>query len=167
MWSKFLNRPGIRNVSVSKPQRVSPCKKKDSSIGTLDRRDPVSRDHPGREAIANLYSDGRTLRVVDLGDSSIAHPFFSLLETFRFLNKVNHLHPDDPWFRRLRDAYLEPWGSGLEEIFDRAIRIGWFAHAIAWTRQRGALPPAARPDFDRGFRIILRRAVAQTSEGRF
>jgi hypothetical protein len=114
--------------------------------------------------MANLYSDGSQLRVVDWGDSSIAHPFFSLVVTFRFLEEVNHLAPDDPWFRRLRDAYLEPWGSGLQETFEIAIRVGWFAHAIAWTRQRDALPPAARPDFDRPFAIVLRRAVAQTRD---
>jgi hypothetical protein len=112
----------------------------------------------------NLYSAGGKLRVVDWGDSSLAHPFFSLVVTFRFLEEVNHLAPDDPWFRRLRDAYLEPWGSGLEETFEIAIRLGWFAHAIALTRQRAALPPEARPDFDRAFTIILRRAIAQTRD---
>ncbi len=112
--------------------------------------------------MANLYSDRGMLRVVDWGDSSIAHPFFSLLETFRFLEEFNHLAPDDPWFRRLRDAYLEPWGSGLEGPFEIAMRVGSFVHAIAWTRQRTALPPEARSDFDRAFAMILRRAVAQT-----
>jgi len=112
----------------------------------------------------NLYSEGGRLRVVDWGDSSIAHPFFSLVVTFRFLEEVNHLDPHDMWFRRLRDAYLEPWGSGLEESFEIAIRVGWFAHAIAWTRQRHALPPEARNDFDRAFAIVLRRALAQARD---
>jgi hypothetical protein len=111
--------------------------------------------------MANLYAHDGRFRVVDWGDSSIAHPFFSLLETFRFLEEFNGLGPDDPWFRRLRDAYLEPWGRGLEETFELAIRVGWFAHAIAWTRQRAALPADARPDFDIAFRIVLRRAIAQ------
>jgi phosphotransferase family enzyme len=114
--------------------------------------------------MANLFSDGNLHRIVDWGDSSIAHPFFSLVVTFRFLEEVNHLAPDDPWFRRLRDAYLEPWGSGLEETFEMAMRLGWFAHAIAWTRQRDALPPDARPSFDRAFAIVLQRAVAQTRD---
>jgi hypothetical protein len=114
--------------------------------------------------MANLYSDSGKFRVVDWGDSSIAHPFFSLVVTFRFLEEVNHLVPDDPWFPRLRDAYLEPWGSGLEQTFEIAMHVGWFAHAIAWTRQRAALPAEARPDFDRAFAIVLRRAVAQTVE---
>ena len=112
--------------------------------------------------LANLYSDGLRLRIVDWGDSSIAHPFFSLLETFRFLEEFNHLAPDDPWFHRLRDAYLEAWGSGLEETFEIAIRVGSFARAIAWAGQRDGLPIEAWPDFDRAFRHVLRRAIAQT-----
>jgi hypothetical protein len=44
------------------------------------------------------------------------------------------------------------------------MRAGWFVHAIAWTRQRDALPPEARPEFDRAFALILRRAVAQTRD---
>src|SRR5437879_2174037 len=100
--------------------------------------------------------------VADWGDSSIAHPFCSLVVTFRFLEEFNHLGPADAWFHRLRDAYLEPWGSGLEETFEIALRVGWFAHAIAWTRQRDALSPDERPDFDRAFAIVLRRALAHT-----
>ncbi len=114
--------------------------------------------------MANLYSDSGKLRILDWVDSSIAHPFFSLLVTFRFLEEFNHLAPDDPWFRRLRDAYLEPWGSGLEETFEIATRVGWFAHAIAWTRQRDALRAETRSDFDRGFAVVLRRAIAQTPD---
>ena len=114
--------------------------------------------------MSNLYVDsaGR-LRVVDWGDSSIAHPFFSLLVTFRFLGSFNNLAPEDPWFKRLRDAYLEPWGRGHTEAFELAIRVGWFAHAIAWTRQRAALPAKARPEFDQDFARILRSALATVS----
>lgn len=108
----------------------------------------------------NVYSDDGNFRFLDWGDSSIAHPFFSLVVTFRFLEEVNHFATGDPWFRRLRDAYLEPWGSGWEETFGIAIRVGWFAHAIAWTRQREALPHEARHDFDGAFVTILRRAIA-------
>jgi hypothetical protein len=115
--------------------------------------------------MSNLYvGGGGRLRFVDWGDSSVAHPFFSLVVTFRFLESFNHLSPSDPWFQRLRDAYLEPWGRGLEDVFHGAIRVGWFAHAIAWTRQRDALPPEARPDFDADFARILRSALAQISE---
>jgi hypothetical protein len=112
--------------------------------------------------LANVYARGDRLRVLDWGDGSVGHPFVSLVETFRFLEEVNGLAPVDPWFERLRDAYLEPWGRGWEEAFGLALKVGAFAHAIAWVRQRDGLPVTALPAFDRGFSMVLRRAVAQT-----
>lgn len=113
--------------------------------------------------MANLYAQDERLRVLDWGDSSISHPFASLVVTFRFLEERNKLSPDDPWFARLREAYLEPWGGRrLTDAFALAIRVGAFAHTFAWARQRDHLPDAARPQFDGGFRIVLRRAVART-----
>jgi hypothetical protein len=114
--------------------------------------------------MANVYARDEQLRLLDWGDASISHPFASLVETFRFLEGVNKLPPADPWFARLRDAYLEPWGRGLAAEFDLAIRVGTFAHAFAWTRQRDHLSPAARADFDKWFPVVLRRAVALTRE---
>jgi hypothetical protein len=113
---------------------------------------------------ANVYAQGERLRVLDWGDASISHPFASLVETFRFLEEINELPPDDPWFARLRDAYLEAWGRGLAGTFALAIRVGTFAHAIAWVRQRDHLPKEARPEFDQWFPLVLRRTVAQTFE---
>jgi Phosphotransferase enzyme family len=111
--------------------------------------------------LANLYVKGERLRVLDWGDSSISHPFASLVVTFRFLEERNELRPGDPWFARLRDAYLEPWGEGLTAAFDVALRVGAFTHVIAWQRQRDHLPPDARPDFDKWFAVVLRRAISQ------
>ena len=109
--------------------------------------------------MANVYVRGDELRVLDWGDSSISHPFVSPWETFRFLEGVTGLAPDDPWLARLRDAYLEPWGPGLVETFELAQQVGGLAHAIAWVRQREALTPARLPDFDVGFAHVLRRAL--------
>lgn len=152
-----LAKDDVNRLRIYTPRFIELC----AALAALGIQESVQHDdlHMG-----NLYSDGRKLRVVDWGDSSIAHPFFSLAVTFRFLEEFNHLAPDDPWFKRLRDAYLEPWGSGLEETFEIAIRVGWFAHAIAWTRQRDALPLEARTDFDKAFAIVLRRAIAQTGD---
>jgi hypothetical protein len=60
---------------------------------------------------------------------------------------------------RLRDAYLEPWGNGLHEVFELAIRVGRFVHAIAWARQREFLLPSERTTFDDPFAHVLRRAL--------
>jgi Phosphotransferase enzyme family len=111
---------------------------------------------------ANLYARGGRVRVLDWGDASISHPFASLVVTFRFLEERAKLPPGDPWFTRLRDAYLEPWGPDLGDAFALAVRVGTFARAIAYMRQRVALRHEERPLFDTDFSIVLRRAVAQT-----
>ena len=133
----------------------------------LIRHDVRRARHPWRSQsvqhddlhMANLYSDHGRFRVLDWGDSCIGHPFASLVETFRFLEERNGLPPDDPWFGRLRDAYLEPWGAGLRDTFSLAMRVGAVAHAVAWLR-RDALPQADRPGFDVGYGMVLRRAIA-------
>ena len=78
------------------------------------------------------------LRVLDWGDSSISHPFASLVVTFRFLEEFNKLPPGDPWFPRLRDAYLEPWGHGLTDAFALA--------RAASARSRTSSPGSASDD---------------------
>ena len=110
----------------------------------------------------NAYAKGNDLRILDWGDASIGHPFFSLFETFRFLVELNGFAPEDRWFARLRDAYLEPWGGGHRQTFGLALRVGAVARAIAWLHQREALPDAARPTFDDGFDRMLRLALRGT-----
>ena len=107
----------------------------------------------------NVYVKAGALRVLDWGDASISHPFFSLFETFRFLTEVNRLDPGDPWFGRLRDAYLGPWGHGNTEAFDTALRIAGFSRAIAGLDQRDALPEPERPPYDEWLASILRVAM--------
>jgi len=113
---------------------------------------------------ANLYVDGDHVRILDWGDASISHPFASLVVTFRFLEERARLPPGDPWFARLMDAYLAPWGPGFRPAFRLAIRAGAFARAIAYLRQRAALEPDQIARFDTDFSIVLRRALVQTED---
>jgi hypothetical protein len=109
---------------------------------------------------ANVYDRDGSLRVLDWGDSSVSHPFGSLIVTFRFLEEATGLDPGDPWFGRLSAAYLEPWGPGLEDVLGLALRVTAFAHAFAWMRQRDHLPQDELPRFDQWFAVILRRAMS-------
>jgi Phosphotransferase enzyme family len=111
----------------------------------------------------NAFADGDCLRVVDWGDACRSHPFVSFVVTARFLEERNGLAPDDPWFARLRDAYLEPWGGGrLVPAFELAQRIGRFAHAFGWVHVRRLLPADACAAYDVPFAVVLRRALAVT-----
>jgi hypothetical protein len=119
---------------------------------------PVTVQHDDLH-MGSAYERYKRLRILDWGDSSISHPFFSLVVTFRFLEEHTGLKPHDPWFTRLRDAYLEPWGTDLAEQFDLALLVGRFAHAIAWSAQREYLSPEERAPFDASFAHVLRRAL--------
>jgi hypothetical protein len=104
--------------------------------------------------MANVYDDRGTLRVLDWGDSCVSHPFMSVFETFRHLDE-SEFHP------RLRDVYLEPWGTDLLDTFELALRVGTIAHSFAWLRQYDNL----RSDEERrafGIQKMLRLAVAET-----
>lgn len=113
----------------------------------------------------NLYKRRDVYRLLDWGDSSISHPFMSLVSNFRLLRYPEVLSPNDPRCTRLRDAYLEPWGKGHLEEFSLAMRVGVFAHAIAWSRQREAMPPEEQPEFDRVFHGVIVAAVQQIAPG--
>ena len=91
----------------------------------------------------NVYvRDGRP-RIMDWGDSSVAHPYFSLVATLRHV-------PDDGISR----AFLDAWG-GDEQTLALALRVGRIAHAFKH-RPRGV------PDDD--WPRVLALAVAQTDE---
>jgi hypothetical protein len=65
-----------------------------------------------------------------------------------------------PWATVLR-VPLAGGVAGSRRAFALAMRVGAVAHAIAWLRQRDHLSAMERTEFDRGFRIVVRRAIAQ------
>jgi hypothetical protein len=123
---------------------------------------PVSSIQHDDLHLNSLFVRGEELRFLDWGDASVSHPFFSLVVTFWFLETHNGLEPGNPWFARLRDAYLEPWGGRqLSDTFERAFRVGLLTHPTTWLRHRVAMGPADRRDFDRHFAGLLRWVMAR------
>lgn len=117
---------------------------------------PASIQHDDLHS-ANVYARDGRLALLDWGDASVGHPFFSLVATL-------HNEADRVPFARLRDAYLEPWGAAAG-TFALALRVGWFAYAIAWLRQYDHLPAGPiRDDFVRVWADVLRRASAAAAE---
>jgi hypothetical protein len=76
--------------------------------------------------------DGRYV-FFDWGDSCISHPFHSLTVNLRAAAAKLDLEPGGAEVRRLRDAYLEPFGD-LGEAADVAYRTGTVGRALAWDR---------------------------------
>ena len=87
-----------------------------------------------------VFVRGDRYLVFDWGDSCVSHPFHSLTVTLRSIAWRLDLPPGGSELRRLRDAYLEPFGRG-PEIADLAFRSGTIARAIAWHRMVAAREP--------------------------
>jgi class 3 adenylate cyclase len=94
----------------------------------------------------NVYPHSGTTRILDWGDSCVSHPFVTLYVTFLHLEKLGGLARGDPWFVRLRDAYLEPWGrpAELRETFELAQRLGAFAYVFKQFHVVDAIPELER-----------------------
>ena len=112
----------------------------------------------------SVHDDGGTLRVLDWGDTSIGQPLFSLVRLDLSLTETVGTATRDRWFPRLRDAYLEPWGSGLRPPFDLAHRLGLIAHTLTWHRHRSAMRGSVLEGFEIEFASVLRRALATASD---
>jgi Phosphotransferase enzyme family len=83
----------------------------------------------------------------DWGDSCVSHPFHSLTVTLRATAAKLDLEPGGAELRRLRDAYLEPFGAPAEAA-DLAYRTGTIARALAWDRYVRAAGVTADPEDD-------------------
>lgn len=83
--------------------------------------------------------DGRHV-IADWGDSCISHPFHTLTVTLRALAWRHGLEPGAEALSRLRDAYLEPYGTPAP-VADLAYRTGTLARALAWHRHMQTREP--------------------------
>lgn len=98
-----------------------------------------------------LVRDGR-YTFTDWSDSSIAHPFFSMLVTLRSVAHWLKLDEDGPEVRQVRDAYLEPWTAlatraELLAALKVAYLLGMVNRALSWHQGTGALPEKHREPY--------------------
>ena len=98
---------------------------------------------------ANVFISGNRHRFFDWGDSSVSHPFISLLVTLRVARQALDLPNGHPVLHRLRDSYLDVWrehGSPehLREQCALALRVGPLQRAVTWRRILRGVHPAER-----------------------
>jgi hypothetical protein len=104
---------------------------------------PETLTHEEVHDVNVLVNDGRYI-FIDWSDSSISHPFFTMLVTLRAAAHRLKLPPDGPEMGRLRDAYLEPWTvfdtrERLSAALDLAYRLAMITRALAWQHGTGRL----------------------------
>jgi hypothetical protein len=93
----------------------------------------------------NVLLGGGRYILTDWSDSSVSHPFFTMLVTLRAAAHWLKLDEAGPELRQLRDAYLEPWTKfaardDLEAALDLAYRLATVNRALSWHLGLGSLP---------------------------
>ena len=94
---------------------------------------------------ANVLLKGEYVIFTDWADSSVAHPFFTLLVTIRSAAYRAGLEEDAPEMLHLRDIYLEPWSSfgsprELREAFNIAYRLAMINRSLSYHLSMAELP---------------------------
>jgi len=132
-------------LRAMKPHLTSLCKR----LAAYDIPESI---HHGDFHDANIFLDGDRYVFFDWGDSSVAHPFFSLRTAFVIIEYFQGLQEGAPEYDRLRDAYLEPWRQfGLREdllaAFGLSARLSPLSSALGWNRVVSSLEEPLRADY--------------------
>lgn len=93
--------------------------------------------HHGDLHDGNVFVRQGRYRILDWGDASASHPFFSLRTVFVSVEHTLQIPEDDVRILRLRDAYLEPWepfgsAADLRAAFELALRLSPVCSALIW-----------------------------------
>jgi hypothetical protein len=97
---------------------------------------PVTLAHEELHENNILVQDDRYI-FTDWSDSSVGHPFFSMVVTPRSIAAWLKLDAHGPELEQVRDAYLEPWTKferrgRLLAALDLAYRLGRVNRALSW-----------------------------------
>lgn len=122
-------------------------------LGELDLPDSIQHDDLHD---ANIFVRGDEYRIIDWGDSCVAHPFHSLAVA---LAVVEHRLGADA-VEPVRAAYVDAWSvSATSEQLEAAFRLGYVSGTLKWHEVRNLVPDKTRDGFDDGLPLRLRRVL--------
>ena len=104
----------------------------------------------------NIFVRGDEYRIIDWGDSCVAHPFQSLAVA---LEVVEHRLGADA-VELVRAAYVDAWSvSATSEQLEAAFRLGYVSGTLKWHEVRNLVPDKTRDGFDDGLPLRLRKVL--------
>lgn len=102
----------------------------------------------------NIFAggDGEAPIFFDWGDSTVGHPFATLLVTLRVVKHLMSCDDDSPEVAKVRDAYLEPFThlasrADLVEQVQRSCHIGKVARSLSWAAALTGVGAAEAVDY--------------------
>ena len=100
---------------------------------------PAALDHADLHGTNVVVRSSRG-RVIDWGDACVTHPFVSMFVPYQFV--VRQLPPPDRLWAvlRLRDAYLDGWGGGVDDhgALRAAVWVGRVTRALGTAHELDA-----------------------------
>ncbi|MBM0744503.1 phosphotransferase [Phormidium sp. CLA17] len=127
--------------------------------------------HHGDLHDGNVFVDDERYMFFDWGDSSIAHPFFSLHSTYGSLERRFDLGKNSLWFKQLRKCYLEEWTEyeteeRLEEAFELAQQLSPILAILRWLPVLSSMDAPNRNRYIEAVPDLLREflSMIQTDE---
>jgi Phosphotransferase enzyme family len=155
-----LNRPGGLNaVEYQQLQdRVDLCARLCEQLAAFGV--PETLDH-GDLHDGNVFIREGQYLLFDWGDSSAAHPFFTIRNAYESLERRFGLEKSSSWFQRLRDCYLALWTEyetreKLEEAFVLAQHLSPIASALRWLPVLANMDEATRNKYIEAIPNLLR-----------
>jgi len=111
---------------------------------------------------ANILVDGDQHWLFDWADSSVSHPFATLLVTCHMLIDRFETLEGRKRGERLRDAYLEPWTTlappaTLRAVFPVALWVAHLGRALDWQHMLADADGPGRAEWQRHIAAWLRR----------
>ena len=104
----------------------------------------------------NIFVRNGACRIIDWGDSCVAHPFHSLTLVCAV---VEHRLGPEP-VAEVRDAYLAPWSvSASADQLDAALQLGFVSGTLKWHEVRSLVADPSREPFDDAMPLRLRRLL--------
>jgi aminoglycoside/choline kinase family phosphotransferase len=145
---------GLESDELARLQALRPKLEADAErLGELGLPDSIQHDDLHD---ANIFVRGDEYRIIDWGDSCVAHPFHSLAVA---LAVVEHRLGADA-VEPVRAAYVDAWSvSATSEQLEAAFRLGYVSGTLKWHEVRNLVPDKTRDGFDDGLPLRLRRVL--------
>ena len=129
---------------------------------------PETLDH-GDLHDGNVFIHEGQYLLFDWGDSSAAHPFFTIRNTYESLERRFGLAKSSSWFQRLRDCYLELWTEyktreKLEEAFALAQQLSPIPSALRWLPVVASMDEATRNKYIEPIPSLLREFLHRVED---
>jgi Phosphotransferase enzyme family len=155
-----LNRPGGLNAVECQQLQdsVDLCAKLCEQLAAFGI--PETLDH-GDLHDGNVFIREGQYLLFDWGDSSAAHPFFTIRNTYDSLGQRFGVEKSSSWFQRLRDGYLALWTEyepreKLEEAFALAQQLSSIPSALRWLPVLANMDAATRNKYIEAIPNLLR-----------